>query len=383
MNDPTLRSLPKAAALRGVLARAVAWARAHRGAMIFVVAPTLLASLYYFLIAADLYASEARFVVRSPSHVQISGLAALLQGPGMGASQSDVWSVHDFILSRDALAALNKRMDLRAVFGRPEGDFFARYPNLLDRDNAEHFYRYYQRRVDVIFDTTTGLCTLTVKAFRPEDAQVLAQHVLNEAESLINRLNDRARQNAVQDAQAEVKLAEDSVAMAQQNMLSFRKREVLLDPGKSSGAMFETLSRMQADISSARTKLAELQPGSPLRADLESHVRALEQQARAQRERLAGGNGSMAPKISEYDQLLLRQDFGAKELTSAMASLEAARAEARRQQVYLDRVVDAGLPDKALYPRRLVSVLVVFISCFLLYSIGALLIAGVREHAQD
>ena len=379
MNDPTLRSLPKVAVLR---AKVVAWALAHKGAMIFVAAPTLLASLYYFLIAADLYASEARFVVRSPSHVQISGLAALLQGP-TGPSQSDVWSVHDFILSRDALAALGKRMDLRAVFGRPEGDFLARYPNLLDRDNAEHFYRYYQRRVDVIFDTTTGLCTLTVKAFRPEDAQQLAQHVLDEAEALINRLNDRARQNAVQDANAEVKLAEESVATAQQNMLSFRKREVLLDPGKTSGAMFETLSKMQSDISAARTKLAELPPGSPLRPDLESHVRALEDQARAQRERLAGGNSSMAPKISEYDQLLLRQEFAAKELTSALASLETARSEARRQQVYLDRVVDAGLPDKALYPRRLVSVLIVFISCFLVYTIGALLIAGVREHAQD
>jgi capsular polysaccharide transport system permease protein len=147
--------------------------------------------------------------------------------------------------------------------------------------------------------------------------------------------------------------------------------------------MFETLARMQSDISAARTRLAELPAGSPLRADLESHVQALEQQARAQREKLAGGSSSMAPKISEYDQLLLRQEFAAKELTSTLASLEAARSEARRQQVYLDRVVDAGLPDKALYPKRLASVLVVFISCFLLYSIGALLIAGVREHAQD
>ena len=60
-----------------------------------------------------------------------------------------------------------------------------------------------------------------------------------------------------------------------------------------------------------------------------------------------------------------------------------ARAEARRQQVYLDRVVNPGLPDKALYPRRLASVLVTFVSCFLLYSIGALLLASVREHAQE
>ena len=66
-----------------------------------------------------------------------------------------------------------------------------------------------------------------------------------------------------------------------------------------------------------------------------------------------------------------------------MASLEAARAESRRQQIYLERVVDVSLPDRAHYPQRLRAVLIVFISCFLLYSIARLLIAGVREHSQQ
>jgi capsular polysaccharide transport system permease protein len=384
MNDPSLpsRQLPRA----DLRTRLWQWARLRRWPLLFVALPTLLATLYYGLIAADLYASEARFVVRSPSHVQISALAGLLQNTGDGTSQSDVYSVHDFILSRDALAALQKHLDLRAIFNRPEADFLARFPNPLAWDNAEDFYRYYQSRVDIVYDTTTGLCTLTVKAFRPDDAQALAHHVLQEAEALINRLNDRARINGVRDADAEVKLSEDNVAQAQQNMLAFRKRETLIDPGKTSGAMFETLTKMQGELSTARTRLAELDrnsPGSPMRADLAGHIRALEQQSQEQRRRLAGGDSSMAPKISEYDQLLLRQEFAAKELTSAMASLEASRAEARRQQVYLDRVVDAGLSDRAQYPKRFVSVLTVFISCFLVYSIAGLLLAGVREHAQD
>jgi capsular polysaccharide transport system permease protein len=387
MNDPSLVSLPLAARMPALRARLKRWAKAHRGALVFVGLPTLLAALYYFVIAADLYASEARFIVRSAARAPLTGLAGFLQAPGgMGSSQSDVYSVHDFILSRDAVTALQGKLDVRAIFGRPEADFLAAYPNLIDRDNAEDFHHYYQSRVNVFYDTTTGLCTLIVKAFRPEDAQALAVQVLDEAEVLINRLNDRARGNAVRDAQEQVQAAEAAVEAAQQNMLAFRKREVLLDPGKASGAMFDTLAKMQAEVSAARARLAELDrnsPGSPLRTELESHIRALEQQVAAQRGRLAGGNASMAPKISEYDQLLLRQEFAAKELTSAMSSLETARADARRQQVYLDRVVNAGLPDRALYPRRVSSVLTVFVSCFLLYSIGALLLAGFREHAQD
>jgi capsular polysaccharide transport system permease protein len=386
MNDRL--QLPDALKQPDLRTRLWQMARRHRGPLLGIGLPTLLTAIYYFVIAADLYASEARIVVHSPGHMQVSGLAGFLQGSGISRGQDDVYSVHDYMLSRDAMAALQKKIDLRAVFSRPEADFdfLARYPNLINHSNAEDFYRYYQRRVEVLYDTTTGITTVTVKAFRPEDAHAVASLLLDAAEDMVNRLNDRVRVNTVRDAEAEVKQVEEHVAEAQANMLAYRNRELLLDPGKTSGAMFENLSRMQSELSAARTRLAELDstsPGSPLRSDLQTNIAVLQQQIDLQRGRLAGGDGSMAPKISEYDQLLLRQDFAAKELASALASLEAARAEARHQQIYLDRVVDADVPDKALYPKRIISVLIVLVSAFLIYSIGALLIAGVREHAQD
>lgn len=366
--------------------RLLRWARDHRGSLTFVGLPTLLAMLYYFLIASDLYASEARIVVRSPSHMQVSGLAGLLQGSGISRAQDDVYSVHDFILSRDAIAAVGKRVDLPAIFSRPGADFIARYPNIWHRQTKEDFYKYWQHRVEVVFDTTSGICTLTVKAFRPEDAQALARALLDEAEGLVNRLNERSHDNAIRDAEAEVHRMEQSVADAQAATLAYRKREVLIDPGKASGAIMETQAKLQAELVQTRARLAELErssPNSPLRGDLQSHVAELERQVGAQRSELAGGDTSMAPKISEYQQLQLHEEFASKELASALASLESARAEARRQQIYLDRVVEPNLPDKALFPKRLISVLIVFISAFLIYSIGRLLLAGVQEHAQD
>ena len=150
--------------------------------------------------------------------------------------------------------------------------------------------------------------------------------------------------------------------------------------------MFEQLSRMQTELTESRMRLAQMEraaPDSPFRAELKQNIRSLEQQIARQRGGLAGSKGSMAPKIAEFGQLSLRQEFAAKELTSALASMEAARAEARHQQIYLERVVEAGLPDRALYPKRFKSIMVVFVSCFLIYSIGLLLATGVREHGQD
>jgi len=290
------------------------------------------------------------------------------------------------MLSRDAMAVLQQHVDLRQVFKRTGADFIARYPNLIDSGSEEDFYRYYLRRVNVLYDTTTGISTLSVKAFRAQDAQQLVTLLLDAAEAMTNRMNDRARANTVRDADFQVQLAEDHVTDAEHNMLLYRSRETLLDPTKTSGAMFDTLSSMESKLASERLQLAELErtlPDSPLSAGIQQQITVLGQQIEGQRGRLAGGNGSMAPKIAEYEQLLLRQEFASKELTSALASLESARAEARHQEIYLERVVGANLPDQALYPKRFESILVVFVSCFLMYSIAFLLIAGVRDHGQE
>jgi capsular polysaccharide transport system permease protein len=350
-----------------------------------VLLPTVIAALYYGLIAADLYASEARFVVHSQAKPQIAGLSGLLQGGGLTTSHDDVYTVHDYILSRDALKALAQEEDLGAFFSRPEADWLSRYPNWIYGKEFEDFYRYYGHRVDVVFDATTGITTLTVKAFRAEDAQRIAGRLLDLSEALVNRMNDRSRANAVADAELEVKSAEARVAEAQASVLSYRNRERLLDPGKSSGAVLEAQARLQTDINATRLRLAQVEsasPQSPVRSELTTKLRVLDSQLNEQRSRMAGSESSFAPKISEYEKVVLNQDFSERELTSALASLETAKVEARRQQIYLDRVVEPNQPDLALFPKRFESILIVLITCFIAYTIGALLLAGVREHEQ-
>lgn len=371
-------------ALPDVRRQTRSWVSAHMGSLLFVALPTLLSAIYFGLFAADIYASEARFVVRSPSQLHAGGVLGFLQG-GASRAESDVHSVHDFMLSRDAIATLQEKIDLRELFSRPEADFIAAYPGLLLSRSDEDLYKYYQRRVDVIYDATTGIAKLEVQAFRREDAQLLANQLLTAAEDMINRLNDRARTATVRDSETQVKLGEQRVADAEAALLEYRNRETLIDPSETSTAMFEELSQMQAQLIDSRMQFAQLQrtaPDSPFLTELSQNITQLEQVISQQRARLAGSKGSMAPKIAEFGQLILRQKFAAKELTSALASLEAARAEARQQKVYLERVVDAGLPDEAQYPRRLRAIFVTLVSCFLIYSVSSLLIVGVREHGQ-
>lgn len=351
-----------------------------------VVLPTLLAIGYFGYWAADLYASEARIVVRSPAQVQVSGVASILSGIGTGSADvADVHSVREFMMSRDGIEAVSKTLDVREIFNRSEADFASRYPNLVYGDSAEDFYQYFQHRVAVSVDSSSGISTLLVKAFRPEDAQALAEALLVAAEEMVNRLNSRSRLATVQDAELQVSEAEVRVSEAEAALLGYRNREAMLDPSRASGAVFDEITRMESELSAALLKLGQMErtaPNSPFLSELRSNIDALKRQINSKRRELAGSKGSMAPKLSEYGQLLLHQEFATKALTSALTSLEAARAEARQKQVYLERVVDAGLPDEALFPRRFKAIIVVFVSCFLAFSVGRLLIIGVREHGQ-
>ena len=75
--------------------------------------PTAVAAVYYGLIASDV-TSRSRASSCAARSGRSSGLGALLQGGGFARSQDDTYSVHDFMLSRDALAELDKKLGLRA-----------------------------------------------------------------------------------------------------------------------------------------------------------------------------------------------------------------------------------------------------------------------------
>src|SRR5499427_4668019 len=105
--------------------------------------PTLIAGVYYFAIASDLYLSEAKFIVRSPKQVQTSSIGALIQSTGLARAVDDTAVVEDFIMSRDAVRRLEQQDHLRGLFGRSEGDFVTRFPGILTRSDFEALFRRY------------------------------------------------------------------------------------------------------------------------------------------------------------------------------------------------------------------------------------------------
>ena len=346
--------------------------------------PTLIAGVYYFAIASDLYLSEAKFIVRSPKQVQASGIGALIQSTGLARAEDDTGAVQDFVMSRDAVRKLEQKDDLRTMFSRPEGDIVTRFPGVLFwRKDFEALYSRYEHFVSVEIDPN-GVTALRVKAYRPEDAQTLAGALLSYSEQLINDLNDRARRDALDTARREIDRAEQRIAQIQTELTAYRVKQKMLDPKTASSGVLELIGQMNAAQTNARAQLGELinnSPNSPQIPLVKTRIASLDKLIAEERAKLSGETDSVVSALTEYERLSMQRELAEKALASAFTSLEAARIEAQRQQLYLETVAQPNLADYPLYPKRVVSFITVFATCMLAYGLAWLLVANVREHS--
>ena len=224
-----------------------------------------------------------------------------------------------------------------------------------------------------------------MKAFRPTDAQQLSEAMLLGGERLINRLNERAASDAVADARRAQANARARLVQSQVAVTAFRNEERFIDPARTateSGQLIGDLLSTIANLQAERAQLAGEAPQSPQLPQIDRRIAAYEAQVSAERDKIAGSTGSLASKIGVYEDLVLGRQLADREVAQATAALLAAEQEAARQKLYLDRIVNPGLPDKSTEPQPVVAVLTVFMSALMAYGVGWLIWAGIREHRQ-
>ncbi|HYF07157.1 MAG TPA: capsule biosynthesis protein [Acetobacteraceae bacterium] len=348
----------------------------------WVIAPTLIVAAYLYGIAADQYVSEARFVVRGRAEVAAPGLGQALAQVGLGGNQSnEAQTVREFLISHDATRRLNERLPLLEIYRRPEADPWARAWFTED----ERLSRYLNGMVSVSHESSVGIMTLRVRSFRPEDSRAVAEEMLRLGEELVNRLSERSREDTLGIARREVELAERRVAAAREALTAFRERAQSLDATGQARAAVETLGQMEAALAVARTELRErsafMRPDNPQLVTTRNRIAALERQITEERARHTRGGEALPQQLAEFERLTLEREFADRQLTSAMTSLETARIEAQRQQMYLARVVEPNLAVYPLHPKKIITLISVFAGLSVAFGIGWLLVAGMREHA--
>ncbi|GBR62880.1 lipopolysaccharide biosynthesis protein [Gluconobacter wancherniae NBRC 103581] len=348
-----------------------------------VVLPTLLAIIYYGLIASPQYVSQADFIVRGQTPQTPGLLAGILSSGGATGGSEDTYAVQDYVMSRDAAQLLLKTQDLSHVFNIPEADVLARFPNFYSGGTFEHFYRYYKRHVKAELDTTTGLSTLSVRTFEAATSQRIARALLTAAEQLVNEMNERQRENTIAASLRERDKAISRLQTLNIRIDAYRNQTGLLDPQRQSQPLLTDLAGLDTARMTTRVQLEQLRrstPNSPLIEVLTRRLSALDQEIANSATKVTGDGKSFVPKISGYEDLIFQRQLVEREVSAADAALDSARIQADRQQLYLEEISKPDFPDYPVYPRSIADIAIVFVTMLGLYFIGSLLVAGAREH---
>jgi capsular polysaccharide transport system permease protein len=361
--------------------------RRHALVLLCVILPTLLATFYFGLYASDIYVSESSYVVRSPNKKSsASGLGAMLEGAGFSGfskAPEDVYTVSEYVRSRDALKYLQNQMDLKKIWQSGKVDILHRFNPLGWDGSQEALYEYYLKRVETHVDSMSGITSLKVSAFDPETSFQINTLLVSEAERLVNILNERGRNDLIRFAENEVRHAEEKAKASALALSNYRNEQSVMDPVRQTQLHYEHISRLQEELVKTRTQLTQLKvfsPKSPHPPALELREKTLENEVAKEMQKITGGENSLASKAAEYERLTLEREFADKQLASALVSLEVARNEAQRQQLYLETIAKPILPDEAVLPKRFRGILSTVVLGLISWGILSMLLAGVREH---
>lgn len=350
-----------------------------------IVLPVVAAIIYFGFLTSDVYISESQFVVRSPQKPAASPLGALLQSAGFSNAEDEASAAQAFAQSRDALRALNQNGAVERAYTRPSISIVDRFDPFGHWGGFEYLYKYFQGKVSISNDSSTSAMTLDVRAYTPQDAYEFNRQLLDMMEARVNTLNDRGQHDLVKYAQADVDMAKARSQAAALSLAAYRSRAGIVDPQIQAQAKMDMISNLQNQLIAAKTDLAQVEryaPQNPRVPVIQTEIGTIEGEIKREMGTVTTGHSSLAGKAVEYQRLSLESDFADKQLAAALASLEQAKEDARRKQVYLERIVQPNLPDAPMEPRRLRGIFATFALGLLAYCILRVLLAGIREHAQ-
>ncbi|RQV13676.1 hypothetical protein DF039_22640 [Burkholderia cenocepacia] len=360
--------------------------RINRLFLFTVVVPTGIALIYFGLVASDQYTSVSSFLIRSPSTSSVPMLGGLLKSVG-GASRSaeDSYTVQNYILSRDAMTLLNQEQNIKSAFQNKSIDFFNRFAGLSWNDSIEEFYRYYTEKiVDVQVDANASIVTLNTHAFDAKLAWNMNKRLLDLSEQIVNQMNERARLDLISSAQRDVDAAKEKDRVAALALANYRNTAGVIDPERQSSIPLQQVGKLQDQLITTRVQIAEMErlsPANPGLPNLRERAVLLQKAIDQVSQHVTSDSGhSLASKAAEFQRLTLEKEFADKILASAISSLEQARTEAERKQLYLERIASPNLPDYAMSPRRGRSILATFLLGLVLWGVLTIVIGGVKEH---
>ena len=360
------------------------------GFLLFALLPTALVGFYYFAVASPQYAVETQFAVRgsNPSTLDSLGLG-LSALPGASGQDADSYVVQNYIESVQVVKDIRRDqdIDIRKFYARPFIDpLYQIAPDMPWVDFAD----YWEWRIDAEYNSITGNTTFRVFAFTARDAHAIAEAVVAQAEQVVNELSGELRESLIGTAQEEVARTEARLRDARLAVQLFQNATQVLDPKIAAEQEGGITAQLEGELAELRTRqralAASVSRESPTMRVIATQIAAVEAQLAEQRRNIgsgtaeAGGN-NLAELSGRFIDLSLDAEFAQTAYTAALAALETAQTDARKQQRYLATYIPPEAPSVSRHPKPWLYTFIAFVWFGFVWLAGLFLVRTIREHA--
>lgn len=355
--------------------------------LLLVLLPSLVWAWYLWARASDQYVSTVGFSVRKEQGgAAIDLLGGLSAFGGGGGSASDTDILYEYIRSQDMVEKIDSELDLRPRLSRdwPHDFVFAFNPS----GHIEDLTKYWRRQVNVVYDNTTGLITLNVSAFTPQDAQQIAEAVFKESSDKINQLSTIARDDSTRLAEAELKKTRQELTETRQAMTAFRMRSQIVDPTADLTSQMGVLSGLQGRLAEQLVAhdllIDNAKPTDHRVVQSQQKIDALRKLIEAERAKFGSSSSGPAGEsysqlMAEYEKLAVDREFAEGAYRSARIAYESATAEAQRQARYLAAHIQPKVAQSSTEPNRIWLLCVVVGLLLIGWSILVLIYYSIRD----
>lgn len=353
----------------------------------FTLVPTLCTYLYTALIYDPMYISKTSFTISSNTMDKVMDLkfATMMSGTTVN---KDLLIVYAYIKSLDLFNELDGEIGLKKHFQNHDPvSTMPAEPTLADIED------YWDDLTEVKIDSDSEILMMTVRAYDPAYAKLLADTILSKIDKLVNTMNDNALEDSIRLARQEVEKAKARVKAVSDKIRIYRDKHKYIDPSTEAGSTLGLISSLEAEIAKKKAELYEKQgymhPDSQEIVNLNRRIEALEEQVRELRSKIVSASGthqggesqfSVSKSVGEYEDLQLEHTFAQKLLESSLSTLENARIQSASKSKYLVRIDEPKVPDESLWPRPFTSASIVLIISFMLILGISLIVTAVMEH---
>lgn len=346
-----------------------------------VVVPLILYSIYVGLIRSPGYISEAEIVVQSdPSLGSASIDLGLFSGPS--GAVADALLIQEYIQSLTLLMLLDEKLKVREHYSDTSQDIFSRLSGDASR---EKFLKFYNKRVEVRVDGDSFIIHLSVEAYSREFAQAMAQMIVKEADHFVNQISQKIAREQMAFVEQEIAKSNERLTAATAQLIELQKKNEMVSPLTETATISGIIANLQGQLAGRRAQLSAslgyINENAPEIVAQRSAITALERQIEAERAKQVGGKDrGLSDLYLSYQSAQTAVTVAGDSYQVGLRALEAARLEASHNAKHLVEVSGASLPDEALVPARLYSIVTAFFLLHLVFFILTLIAAAIRDH---